>query len=193
MSAPDRLETARLVLRRDWTEDDRVALARMCADPRVMRFFPSLWDRARTDQAVDRFNAHFASHGYSIWAVEERGTGAFVGMVGVIDTRPGKPFAAPQTEFAWRIDAPFWGRGYTGEAAIAAGNDALLRASIAGLMAYATTGNLPSRRVMEKLGLGHRPAEDFRHPELPPESPLAPHVVYRIDAGDWRARHGGTR
>jgi RimJ/RimL family protein N-acetyltransferase len=191
MSAPERIETARLVLRRDWTEANRAALARMCADPQVMRYFPSVWDRERTDEAVDRFNAHFASHGYSIWVVEERASGAFVGMVGLIDTRPGKPFPQPQTEFAWRVDAPYWGRGYTGEAAIAAGNDALARAGIAELMAYTTVGNAPSRRVMEKVGLSYCPEEDFGHLDLPPESPLRPHVIYRIAAADWRARHGG--
>jgi len=39
-----------------------------------------------------------------------------------------------------------------------------------------------SRRVMEKLGLTHDPADDFDHPNLPPGHLLRRHVLYRIRA-----------
>ena len=192
MTAPECIVTERLILRRDWREADRVSLHRLCSDPHAMRFMVHLWTREDTDAAAARWHAHFASHGYSIWAVEERASGRFAGMVGAIETRPGDPFPQAETELAWRLDTPFWGKGYAGEAAIAAGNDALGRAPITGFLAYCTAINAPSRRVMEKLGLTHRPAEDFDHPTLPADDPKRRRVVYRIAAAQWRARHGGS-
>jgi RimJ/RimL family protein N-acetyltransferase len=47
--------------------------------------------------------------------------------------------------------------------------------------------NQPSRRVMEKLGMVRDPGEDFLHPLLPPDHPLAPHVLYRVTARAWVA------
>ena len=39
--------------------------------------------------------------------------------------------------------------------------------------------NQRSRRVMEKLGMSHDPADDFEHPRLPEGHPLRKHVLYR--------------
>ena len=40
--------------------------------------------------------------------------------------------------------------------------------------------NLPSRKVMERIGMAYAPAEDFEHPSLPAGDPLRQHVLYRI-------------
>jgi RimJ/RimL family protein N-acetyltransferase len=189
MTVPDRLFTDRLVLRRDWLPEHRASLARMCGDPRLMRFMVKLWTPADADEAIARWQASFAERSYGIWCVTERATGAFVGMVGVKDTLAGDPFPHVETEFAWRVDEPFWGCGYAGEAAIAAGNDAFARASIESVMAYTAASNAASRRVMEKLGLTYRPEENFTHPTLPDDDLRKNRVVYRIGAADWLARH----
>ena len=44
--------------------------------------------------------------------------------------------------------------------------------------------NLPSQRVMQKLGLTHDPADDFDHPKLP-DWEHRRHVLYRIKRRDW--------
>ena len=46
--------------------------------------------------------------------------------------------------------------------------------------------NLPSRRVMERLGLTRDEQADFDHPAVWAE-PWARHVLYRIGAEQWRA------
>jgi RimJ/RimL family protein N-acetyltransferase len=48
------------------------------------------------------------------------------------------------------------------------------------IVAFTFRGNIPSRRVMEKIGMARDPAADFEHPRLPPGHPLRPHVLYRI-------------
>ncbi len=46
--------------------------------------------------------------------------------------------------------------------------------------AFTYRGNLPSRRVMEKLGMRHDSENDFDHPDVTPGHPVRPHVLYRI-------------
>jgi RimJ/RimL family protein N-acetyltransferase len=48
------------------------------------------------------------------------------------------------------------------------------------LVSFTVPGNLRSRRVMEKLGMTHDPAEDFDHPDFPVGHPLRRHVLYRL-------------
>jgi ribosomal-protein-alanine N-acetyltransferase len=42
------------------------------------------------------------------------------------------------------------------------------------IVAFTATGNHRSRRVMEKLGMTHNPADDFDHPRVPEGNPLRP-------------------
>jgi len=52
------------------------------------------------------------------------------------------------------------------------------------LVSFTVPANTRSRRVMEKLGMVHDPAEDFDHPRLPP--PLRRHVFYRLNRSTGR-------
>jgi ribosomal-protein-alanine N-acetyltransferase len=76
------LRTLRLVLRR-WVAADREPFARMNTDPRVMEHFPSVLSRQESDERVDRIEAHFAEHGFGLWAVEISGVAPFAGFVGL--------------------------------------------------------------------------------------------------------------
>ncbi len=48
------------------------------------------------------------------------------------------------------------------------------------LVSFTVPENTASRRVMEKLGMCHDPADDFDHPALPEGHPLRRHVLYRL-------------
>ncbi|RYD28872.1 MAG: N-acetyltransferase, partial [Verrucomicrobiaceae bacterium] len=47
------------------------------------------------------------------------------------------------------------------------------------LVSFTTETNLPSRRLMERLGFSRNPADDFLHPSVPDGHPLIRHVLYR--------------
>lgn len=81
MSA-DSLTTARLVLRR-WRESDRAPFAALNADSRVMRFLGPPLPRAASDALAERIEAHFAEHGFGLWAVEAPGAVEFAGFLGL--------------------------------------------------------------------------------------------------------------
>jgi RimJ/RimL family protein N-acetyltransferase len=45
------------------------------------------------------------------------------------------------------------------------------------VVAITASINIPSRRVMMKIGMHHEPADDFMHPDIPIGHALRPHVL----------------
>jgi RimJ/RimL family protein N-acetyltransferase len=172
------LETPRLLLRR-WRDDDREPFAEMCADARVMRHFPSPLTRDECDRMVDRNLAHFERHGFGLYAAELRDTGAFIGFIGLAVPSFQAHFT-PCVEIGWRLAAAYWDRGLATEGARATLRYAFETLEIPEVVSLTVPANLASRRVMEKLGMTHDPADDFDHPNLPEGHPLRRHVLYRI-------------
>jgi RimJ/RimL family protein N-acetyltransferase len=174
------LRTERLALR-GWRESDRVPFAALNADPEVMRYFPSTLTREQSDAMIDRIESGFESEGFGLWAVELSETGAFIGFVGLarptFDAR-----LAEQTEIGWRLSREAWGHGYATEAAREALRYAFdpAGANLGHVISFTAAINLPSRAVMERIGMTHDESDDFEHPSLPHGHPLRHHVLYRL-------------
>jgi RimJ/RimL family protein N-acetyltransferase len=151
-----------------------------------MRFFARTRTPEESRAEIERFDASFDRDGFGFWAVEAHGVGEFIGFVGCYPVNPALPFA-PGVEAGWRLDRTFWGRGYAPEAARAALADAFGRCGLPEIVADAAVPNLPSRRVMERLGMRRDPAADFDHPLVPEGHPMRRHVLYRLPAQDFRA------
>ncbi len=174
------MRTERLLLR-DWRADDLEPCAAMNADPEVMEHFPAPLSRAQSASFITRMQASMKDRGYGLWAVEMPGEAAFIGCVGLLAVDDDMAFA-PAVEVGWRLARAHWGRGLACEAAAAALAFAFQDLALPALVAYTAERNMRSRRLMEGLGMRRDPAEDFSHPGLPAGDPLAPHVLYRIDA-----------
>jgi RimJ/RimL family protein N-acetyltransferase len=177
------LETARLLLRQ-WEDTDRDAYFAMNADPEVRRFFPSTQTRAESDASLSTLRRHLHEHGWGLWAVEVRETGELAGLTGLWPMPEG---FAPGTEIGWRLAKAHWGKGYAPEAARAVLAYAFTVLKLPEVVSMTTVANEPSRRVMEKIGLTRNPAEDFLNPTYAPDSPIAPHVLYRLTVENYRA------
>lgn len=186
--APDSLTTERLLLR-PWRASGRAPFAALNADPRVMRYLGPPLARAASDALADRIEAHFAEHGFGMWAVEVRGVAEFVGFVGPGVVRFEAHFT-PCIEVAWRLAAAHQGRGYATEAARAALRFGFGHLALAEIVAFTTRENGASRAVMERLGMRHNPRDDFEHPALAPGNALLPHVLYRISSGTFHDAWG---
>jgi RimJ/RimL family protein N-acetyltransferase len=180
------LDTERLRLRR-WRESDREPFAALNADPVVMEHFPALSSRAESDAMVDRIEAHFDRRGFGLWAVEVRGGAPFVGFVG-LSTPMFDAHFTPAVEVGWRLARAHWGPGYATEAARAAVDDGFVEHELDEIVAFTVPANFRSRRVMERLGMTHDPADDFEHPLIAVGSPLRSHVLYRLSRADWLAQ-----
>jgi len=177
MNGADQLTTERLILR-PWREADREPFARINSDPAVMEFFPALLTPAESDALVDRVEAHFAAHGFGVWATELKSTGEFIGFVGL--WRPSfEAHFTPCVEIGWRLAAAHWGKGLATEAAQAAIDYAFSEQGLNQIVSFTAIENARSRRVMEKIGMTRDPADDFDHPALPEGHRLRRHVLYR--------------
>jgi ribosomal-protein-alanine N-acetyltransferase len=174
MRTPE-LQTERLLLRR-WRDADREAFARMNADARVMEHFPAVLTRAESDAMVDRIEAHFAEHGFGLWAAELRATGEFIGYIGLAMPRFEAHFT-PCVEIGWRLAAEFWGQGLATEGARAALRVGFDDLGLNEIVSFTVPANLRSIRVMEKLAM--RCDGEFEHPLLPEGHRLRRHVLYR--------------
>ena len=150
----------------------------MNADPRVMEHFPKLLSRAESDAVVARTEAHFAEHGFSLWAVEIPGVTPFAGFIGLAIPQFAAVFT-PCVEIGWRLAAKFWGRGFATEGARAALDFGFQALQLAEILSFTAVENQRSRRVMEKIGMTHDSADDFDHPLLPAGHRLSRHVLYR--------------
>ncbi|MGW3343949.1 GNAT family N-acetyltransferase [Nonomuraea rubra] len=172
------METERLIMRR-WREEDRAPFAAMNADPEVMEHFPARLTRVESDELIDRIEAQFDRLGYSLWALEVRESGEFIGFTGLALQTFEAPFL-PAVEIGWRLARPAWGHGYAIEAARRAARYAFEEAGLDGLISMTAERNLRSQAVMRRLGMTRDPAEDFDHPRVPKASPLRRHVLYRL-------------
>jgi ribosomal-protein-alanine N-acetyltransferase len=183
MESVPELRTGRLLLRA-WRDEDLTPYAAMCADPRVMEHFPSTLTRQESDAQVENIRRHFAEHGFGLWAVEVPGVAPFIGFTGLAVPRFEAHFT-PCVEVGWRLAAEHWGHGYATEAARAAVRFGFEGLGLGELVTFTVPANVRSRRVMEKLGFTHEPAEDFEHPRLPEGHGLRRHVLYRLSRERW--------
>jgi RimJ/RimL family protein N-acetyltransferase len=167
------------VLLRPWRASDLAPFAALNADPEVMKHLPAQLTRDESDATVTRIDAHLAAHGFTFWAVEVPGEAPFVGFVGLVVPKFEAHFT-PCIETGWRLAREHWGKGYAVEAATVALRAAFGPLGFREVVALTVPTNVRSRRVMERLGMHHSPADDFDHPLLPEGHRLRRHVLYRI-------------
>lgn len=178
MTPPRELRTARLRLRR-WIPTDLAPFAALNAHPRVMEYFPAALSPEESDTLASRIEAHFEQHSFGLWAVEIPNVIPFAGFIGLSVPRFEAHFT-PCVEIGWRLAAEHWGFGYAHEGARAVLEFGFEALGLDEVVSFTAAGNLRSRRVMEKIGMLHDPADDFDHPDLADGHRLRRHVLYRM-------------
>jgi RimJ/RimL family protein N-acetyltransferase len=168
------LRRADLILRQ-WRDADREPFAALNADPEVMRYFPAPMSREQSDAMVDWASGLIEERGWGLWAVEVEGVAPFVGFVGLNVPR----FEPGWVEIGWRLAREHWGHGYASEAAREVLRFGFEELELDEIVSFTSTINLPSRRVMERIGMTHDPSRDFDHPNVP-DGPLRRHVLYAV-------------
>ncbi len=157
---------------------DLDAYAAFAADPEQMRFLGGAMSRSVAWRDLSLRAGAWMTSGFSMFAVIERGTGAWVGRVG-----PWQPEGWPGTEVGWGIARAFAGLGYAHEAAVASMDYAVDVLGWTHIIHTIHPDNLPSIRLAERVGSTNGGAVT-----LP--DPLA---SFRVDAWGqsadaWRAR-----
>jgi RimJ/RimL family protein N-acetyltransferase len=174
------LETPRLTLRR-WQESDREPFAEMNADPVVMHFFAAPMTREQSDEAIDRYLTAFDHEGFSFFAAVDRVSGDLIGTIGLQTMRDHVPnLPQPAVEIGWRLTQSAQGKGLATEGARTIVDFAFNKLGLNEVVAITALPNKPSRRVMKKLGMTHRPELDFDHPRVPAGHQYQRHTLYSL-------------
>lgn len=172
------IETERLILR-TWEEDDMNAYYSLNQDPKVVEFLFKMTSINQARAFIETMNRQFNAHGYTIFALEEKQTGKWIGFTGLNAPVWSERFT-PCVEIGWRIRSDCWGHGYATEAAKAILDYGFKMCALDEILAWTVPANIRSIRVMEKIGMMRDFNGDFYHPEIPSGHPLSKHILYRI-------------
>jgi [ribosomal protein S5]-alanine N-acetyltransferase len=165
----ERLETDRMILERLCLEHAPEQLE-LLLDPRVGA---TLWPRAELPTEADVLDGlaakidHWNRHGFGMWLLRDRETGAMVGRGGLQYTYTA---GLNDVEAGWAIVPERWGQGLATELAHACVEVGFEQLDLLEIVAFTLPTNVASRRVMEKSGFGYE--RDIVHADLP-------HVLYR--------------
>lgn len=145
------LTTERLVLR-PFVSGDLDELAAIHAEESFW-WYPlrSGMSREETARFLDRIITRYETDGFGIEAVLERATGAMIGWAGLAVPHF-LPQVLPAVEVGWRLAGAHRGRGLATEAGAAAVDFGFAEGGLTRLVSIYEPENVPSGRVMERLG-----------------------------------------
>ena len=146
-----------------------------------MHWLGGIQARADVAKDVQYFCRAEQRDGFTFWVVE-RFDGTFLGFCGLLRIREKDCPFRNSVEIGWRIRSDAWRNGFAFEAAAAALAQGFDRLGIAMVVSRAAAGNVPSRRLMTKLGMRRRRELDYR-----PQGERDKLVVYSITADAWRS------
>lgn len=173
-----KIETKRLILR-EWLPDDLKPFALLNQDSQVMEYYPRPLNEKESAAFIEKVSKEIQILGFGLFACALQENNQFIGYVGLSKPSFTAHFT-PCVEIGWRLHHQYWGNGYATEAATLVLAKGFNEWDLTEVVSFTTAENWRSRRVMEKLGMTHNKADDFRHPNLPADHPLSLHVLYRI-------------
>lgn len=179
------LRTPRTLLR-DWRDSDLDPWIEMNADPEVRRHFPKVNTREDSLGEAVRIRANLARQGWGMWALEIPGVDPFAGFVGLNVPTFAAPWQ-PAVEVGWRLARTAWQQGFATEAAAVALQFAFEKLALQQVIAISIATNIPSHKVMARLGMSRDATADFVHPSL---STDGQHFLHRISREAWQLSQG---
>ena len=162
----DRICTERLTGER-LTEAHRDDIHRMHQDLRTMATMGGVRSLEETDAYLATNLSHWDTHGFGVWLLREKGSGAVVGR-GVLRMQPFNE--QEETSVGYALLSPHWGKGYATETARALVEIGFSTLECTSLVAVTLPHNVASQRVLTKTGFTYE--RDVIHAD-------GPHFLYR--------------
>ena len=181
-------ETERLVLRTiepgDAAEQDR-----LLNTPAVMARLGGVKELHEIEAKHAKSMALYTQHGFSFLFMIEKAHNGFPGgeMVGHCGIKQvDNPLAknVGDHEIGWLVREDRWRMGYAEEAVRAVLDWAFTRVGAPHVVALTSQLNVPSWKLMEKLGMERRRDLDFDDPAYPPEDRTT--ILYSLTAEQWQ-------
>jgi RimJ/RimL family protein N-acetyltransferase len=139
----------------------------MDEDTRFMAELGGVRDVAGTLAYLGRNLAHWAAHGFGLWMLRDRGTGAVIGRAVL---RHLEVDGIDEVETGYGLLPDLWGRGLATEIARACVSIGRERLGLASVVGITVPTNTASQQVMRKAGLQYE--RDIVHAGLP-------HLLFR--------------
>ncbi len=165
------IKTQRLIMRKP-KEADKPFFLKMYRDEDVMRFFPHTLTFEESEKLWEDNERIIQWLTVTLLNKDE-----FIGYI-IFLTTPEKTDFSDNIEIGWMLRKKYWGKGYVPEAAKAALEYGFTHFKQDKIYAHTSHKNIPSIRVMEKLGMEYQ--YEFNHPKLGDIHPLNPCVLYSI-------------
>lgn len=176
------IETPRLRLRR-YREDEVGLVHSLMSDPLVMRYYPRTYAVDECRAMLERMLASYREHGYSMFAVEGKTDGEFLGQIGLLHWDDVD--AREDVEVAYLLRPQFWGMGYATEAARACRDWAFANLGFDRVVSFIDVNNEPSMAVARRNGM-------TRLRRLDANRLGRPIYVYAISRAEWSGIAGGN-
>jgi len=172
------IETNRLQLRL-FEQSDVERLYLLYSDPQVMRYMRGTRSREQAEEHIQAFARQYEKTGFTLWAVEQKTDGEFVGRVGLMPLD-----GTQEVELGYAIARPHWGKGFATEASVACLDLGFRQLALEFIAAIAVPENGASLRVMKKLGFKFVREDCYYDMDV---------LYHRLERGEWsRARSNGT-
>ena len=160
------LETERLILRA-FKPEDFDAYADFIADGEWTQFIGGPLERGKAWRSFATLIGHWTLRGHGMFAVEEKSSGKFIGMVG--HWNPGD---WPEPEIAYSLTKDGAGKGYATEAVLKMIDHTFNTLKWETVVSYIDDNNIGSQNVAKRVGaiagdlieLNGEPARVHRHP-----------------------------
>jgi RimJ/RimL family protein N-acetyltransferase len=145
------IETPRLRLR-EFAHDlsDADALHEIQSDADHMRYYPHPFSSDETRAWIERRIEQYEEDGYSLWAVEDRATGTFLGNVGPVKQMVD---GVEEVELGWSITPRRARQGIATEAAAACRDHCFATLGLDHLISLIRPENAGSCGVAERIGM----------------------------------------
>jgi len=163
---------------RNWKSSDLDVMATMNADKDVMEFFQSTQSREKTNDFIKKMQKQFAENGFCYFAVDLLETNEFIGFIGLSKQEYNAGFETPFVDIGWRLSKSAWNKGYATEGAKRCLEYAFKTLKLETIYSIATSKNVKSIRVMEKIGM--KKYSTFLHPLIADDSKLKECVAYKV-------------
>lgn len=177
------LETTRLLLA-PWSGADAALLARLAADPVVVRYIGDgeCWSAAKAKDVSRAVVRHWHENGFGWRVAIRKESEEAAGFVALNYAGEGTAGLDPKEfEIGWWLLPAMWGLGLASEGARAICREAFERVGTPSVVARLQPANLASAEVAVRLGMSH----DFDTTGRMGE----PVSVYRLLAANWSTDH----
>jgi RimJ/RimL family protein N-acetyltransferase len=160
------IETERLILRTIADGDIAQWIAHMNT-PAVTEHLGGPRDVVKIEANFAQTEAAYARDGFGFMMVQHKRSGDFIGNCGLkrIDNEYAPDILLREMEIGWSLRQDYWRCGYAYEAALATIAYAFERHGAPRIFAFTTDRNIPSWRLMEKLGMTRRDEHEFDDPD----------------------------